>query len=186
VCNDGSGSRLGSYDMSTYPGSGPSSPEVKPLLLALVFILSTRWLTRLLELYCLEVEEEVSDLPILRVQAPLYRQGPSYSLASGCLATGSPVAVVLAWVPPSSGPRPKRRPLYKEPFSLDRHIWGICPRFASDPFVGKGLPGAVGGERAWLVSCWSPASVVLVGTLLPLIKRRLKVFVIFAGFGLQG
>jgi hypothetical protein len=66
MCNDGSGSRLGSYDMSMYPGSGPSTSEVKPLLPALVFILSTRWLTRLLELYCLEVEEKVFDLPILR------------------------------------------------------------------------------------------------------------------------
>jgi hypothetical protein len=74
-CNDGSGSRLGSYDTSTYPGSGPSSPEVKPLLPALVFILSTRWLTRLLELYCLEVEEEVSDLPIIRVRTPYIGRG---------------------------------------------------------------------------------------------------------------
>jgi hypothetical protein len=31
--------------------------------------------TRLLELYCLEVEEEEFDLPSLRVQAPLYRRG---------------------------------------------------------------------------------------------------------------
>jgi hypothetical protein len=84
MCNDGSGSRLGSYDTSTYPGSGPSSSEVKPLLHALVFILSTRWLTRLLEMYFLEVEEEVSDLPILRVHDPLYRRGPGYSLVSGC------------------------------------------------------------------------------------------------------
>jgi hypothetical protein len=51
--------------------------------------------------------------------------------------------------------------------------------------VGKGFACAVGGERAWLASCWSPASVVLVGTLLPLIKSRLKVFVTFAGSGLQ-
>jgi hypothetical protein len=118
MCNDGSGSRLGSYDTSTYPGSGPSTPEVKPLLPALVFILSTRWLTRLLELYCLEVEEEEFDLPTLRVQAPLYRQGPGYSLASGCPAAGSPMAAVLAWAPPSSGPLPGCRPLYKAPFPL--------------------------------------------------------------------
>jgi hypothetical protein len=84
VCNDGFGSRLGSYDTSTYPGSRPSTPEVKPLLPATLFILSTRWLIRLLELYYLEVEEEVFDLPTLRVQAPLYRQGPGYSLVSGC------------------------------------------------------------------------------------------------------
>jgi hypothetical protein len=58
MCNDGSGSRLGSYDTRMYPGTRPSTLEVKPLLPALLFILSTRWLTRLLELYCLEVEEE--------------------------------------------------------------------------------------------------------------------------------
>jgi hypothetical protein len=56
-----------------YLGLGPSTPEVTPLLLALLFILSTWWLTRLLELYCLEVEEEEFDPPTLRVQAPLYR-----------------------------------------------------------------------------------------------------------------
>jgi hypothetical protein len=65
--NDGSGSGLGSYTTSTYPGLGPSSPEVKPLLPALLFILCTRWLTRLLELYCLEVEEEEFDLSTIRV-----------------------------------------------------------------------------------------------------------------------
>jgi hypothetical protein len=37
------------------------------------------------------------------------------------------------------------------------------------------LLGAVGGGRAWLASLWSPASVDLVGTLQPLIKRWLKV-----------
>jgi hypothetical protein len=84
VCNDGSGSILGSYDTSMYPGFGPSTPEVKPLLPALLFILSTRCLTRLLELYCLEVEEEEFDLPILRDQAPLYRQGPGDSSVSSC------------------------------------------------------------------------------------------------------
>jgi hypothetical protein len=36
--------------------------------------------TRLLELYCLEVEEEEFDLPSLRVQAPLYRRGFGYRL----------------------------------------------------------------------------------------------------------
>jgi hypothetical protein len=141
-----------------YPGPGPSSPEVKPLLPVLVFILSTWWLTRLLELYCLEVEEEVFNLPILRVQAPLYRQGPGYSLATGCPTTVSPVAAVLAWVPPSSSPLPERRPLYKAPFPPDRHIRGICPRFASDPFMGNGL-----ARCGWWRS--SVASVTLVSGL---------------------
>jgi hypothetical protein len=38
--------------------------------------------TRLLELFGLEEEEEGSDLPSLRVQALLYRQGPSYGLGA--------------------------------------------------------------------------------------------------------
>jgi hypothetical protein len=54
----------------------------KTLRPALVFIISTRWLIALLELGCLEEEEEV-DPPILRVQAPLYRQGPGYKMLSG-------------------------------------------------------------------------------------------------------
>jgi uncharacterized protein (TIGR03382 family) len=122
-----------------YPGSGPSTPEVKPLLPALVFILSTWWLTMLLELYCLELEEEGFDPPTLRVQAPLYRWGPSYNMSSGCSAAGSPVAAALAWVSLSYVPLSGRRLLYKVPFPLDRHIQGICPRFASDPFMEEGL-----------------------------------------------
>jgi hypothetical protein len=126
--NDGSGSRLGSYDTSTYPGSGPSTPEVKPLLPALVFILSTWWLTRLLELYCLEVEEEVFYFPTLRVQAPLYRQGPGCSLViqlPGCR------------LPRGRGLGTGR--FIKRLFPLDRKIRGICPWSASDPFMEEGL-----------------------------------------------
>jgi hypothetical protein len=127
VCNDGFGSRLGSYDTSTYPGLGPSTPEVKALLPALLFILRTRWLTRLLELYCLEVEEEEFDPPTLRVQAPLYRQGPGYSLASGCRL---PRGYGLGWALPSSGPLPGRIPLYKADFPLrlaySEHMLLVC------------------------------------------------------------
>jgi hypothetical protein len=153
--------------MSTYPGSGPSSPEVKPLLPALVFILSTWWLTRFLELYCLEVEEEVSDLPILRVQAPLYRQGPGYSLASGCPAASSPVATVLAWALPSSAICLSAGRFIKRLFPLDQHIRGICPWSASDPFVVEGL-ARCGWWRPSMAnimlvsglyrSCWVPAT----------------------------
>jgi hypothetical protein len=119
--------------------------EVKPLLPALVFILSTRWLTMLLELCCLEEEEEGFDLPTLRVQAPLYRRGPGYSMLSGCPTTGFPVDAALVWVPLSSVPLPGHRLLYKAHFPLDRHIRDICPRFASDTFVDKGLARS---------SCW--------------------------------
>jgi hypothetical protein len=69
--------------MSVYPGPGPSTLEVTPLLPALLFILSTRWITRLLELYCLEVEEEEFDLPSLRVQTPLHRRGLVTGLVFG-------------------------------------------------------------------------------------------------------
>jgi hypothetical protein len=136
MCNDGSGSRLGRDDTSTYQGSRPSTPEVKPLLPALVFILSTRWLTRLLELYCLEVEEEVFDLPTLRVHAPLYRRGPGYSLV-GCPAAGSSVAAVWAWAPFPLALCLGAGRFIKRLFPLDRHIQVICPWSASDPFVDE-------------------------------------------------
>jgi hypothetical protein len=48
---------IGQWWHNTYPGSGPSSLEVKPLRTALVFIINTWWLTVLLELCCLEEEE---------------------------------------------------------------------------------------------------------------------------------
>jgi hypothetical protein len=99
-------------------------------------------------------------------------------MSSGCPAAGFPVATALAWVPLLSAPLSGHRILYKAPFPLDRHIQGICPQLASDPFMEKGLlgaVGAVGGDRAWLASLRSPAYVSLVRTLQPLIKRWLKV-----------
>jgi hypothetical protein len=45
------------WDTTVYPGSGPSTPEVKPLLLALFIIIFTE-ITMLLELFGLEEEEE--------------------------------------------------------------------------------------------------------------------------------
>jgi hypothetical protein len=163
MCNDGSGSRLGSYDTSTYPGSWPSSPEVKPLLLALVFILSTWWLTRLLELYCLEVEEEVYDLPILKIQAPLYRQGPGYSLASGCPAVGSLVAAVLAWAPSLPSPLPRCMPLYKAPFPLRLAYSRYMPLVGLGSFRGGGacLLRLMEAVRGWRHSGLWPLLILL-------------------------
>jgi hypothetical protein len=113
-----------------YLGSGPSTPEVTPLLPTLLFILSTWWLTRLIELYCLEIEEEEFNLPTLRVQAPLYRQGPGYSLVFGGPAAGSSMAAVLTWAPPSTGPLSGHRSLYKVPFPLgpvySEHMLPVC------------------------------------------------------------
>jgi hypothetical protein len=148
--------------MSTYPGSGPSTPKVKPLLPALLFILSTRWLTRLLELYCLEVEEEVFDLSILRAHAPLYRQGHGYSLVSGWPTAGSYMAAVLTWAPPSSSPLSGRRLLYKAPFPLgpaySEHMPLVCLR----SFRGGGACPLqlVDTERGWRHIGLRPLSIL--------------------------
>jgi hypothetical protein len=53
--------------------------EATPLLPALFLIIFTV-VTMLLELFGLEEKEEGSDLPSLRVQTPLYRQGSGYRL----------------------------------------------------------------------------------------------------------
>jgi hypothetical protein len=57
----------------------------------------------LLELFGLEVEEEDRIPPRLRVQAPLYRQGPGYRLgndSAGCRLLGGGVLSVIP--PPCS------------------------------------------------------------------------------------
>jgi hypothetical protein len=87
-------------DTSIYPGSGPSTPEVTPLLPALLSIIFTV-VTTLLELFGLEEEEEdESDLPRLRVQTPLYRQGSGYRLGGrlpGCRLLRGCVFAVILW-----------------------------------------------------------------------------------------
>jgi hypothetical protein len=58
----------------------------------------------LLELFGIEEEEEAQISPMLRVQAPLYRQGPGYRLGSdsaGCWLLGGGVLGVIFW--PCSG-----------------------------------------------------------------------------------
>jgi hypothetical protein len=87
-------------DTSVCPGSGPSTPEVTPLLPALFLIISTV-VTTLLKLFGLEEEEEDgSDLPRLRVQTPLYRQGFGYRLGGrlpGCRLLRGCVFGVILW-----------------------------------------------------------------------------------------
>jgi hypothetical protein len=81
-----------------YPGSGPSTPEVTPLLPAL-FLIIFKVVTTLLELFSLEEEEEGSDLPSLRVQTPLFRRGSGYRvrgrLPSYWLLHGHILGVIL-------------------------------------------------------------------------------------------
>jgi hypothetical protein len=110
----------------------------KPLLTALVCIPSTRRFTVILELYCLEEEEEGFDPPTLRVQAPYIGRG---LVTVCCPATRLPVP---PWLRPWHGsrfpsvPLPERMPLYKAPFPLDRHIWGICLWLCLGSFRGGG------------------------------------------------
>jgi hypothetical protein len=139
----------------------------------------------LLELYCPDEEEEGFDLPTLRVQAPLYRRWPGYSMSSDCPAAGFPMATALAWVPLFSVPLPGRRLLYKVPFPLDRHIRGICSRFVLDPFMEEGL-----ARCGWWRLC--VASVTPVSSLCrscrdpaTFNKASVKGFVVFAGSGLR-
>jgi hypothetical protein len=149
---------IGQWRHDTYPGSGPSSLEVKTLRPALVFIISTRWLTVLLELCCLEEEDEVFDPPILRVQAPLYRQGPGYKVSSGCPAAGFSVVVALAQVPLPSAPLPGRRLLYKVPLSPGPTYPGYMPPARLRSFRGEGvcLVRLVEAVRGWRHSGLQP------------------------------
>jgi hypothetical protein len=138
----------------------------------------------LFELCCLEEEEEGFDLPTLRVQALLYRREPSYSLLSDSPAASFPMVAVLAWVLLSSALclGVGRFIKHLSPWTGISRVYALSlPRILS---WRRGFLCVVGGGRAWLASRWSPASVNLVGTLLPLIKRRLEVFVVFAGSGL--
>jgi hypothetical protein len=82
-----------------YPGSGPSTPEVTPLLPAL-FLISPTVVTTLLKLFGLEEEEEGLDLPSLRVQTPLYRRGSGYRLGGrlpGCWLLRGRILGVILW-----------------------------------------------------------------------------------------
>jgi hypothetical protein len=100
--------------------------------------------------------------PTLRVQAPLYRQGPGYSLVSGCSDAGSHMAAVLAWAPPSSPLLLGRRLLYKAPFPLglaySEHMLPVC----LGSFCGGGacLLWLVEVERGWCHTGLRPLSIL--------------------------
>jgi hypothetical protein len=103
----------------------------------------------LLELCCLEEKEEEFDLPILRVQTPLYRQGPGYRLSSGCPVAGFSVAAALARVP--LPPLPGRRLLYKVSLSPRPAYPGYMPPARLGSFRGEGvcLVRLVEAVRGW-------------------------------------
>jgi hypothetical protein len=132
--------------------------------------------TRLLELYCLEVEEDKLDLPSLRVQAPLYRRGPGYRLGGrlpGCwLLRGRSLDVA----PPSSSSLSDACKFIKCLFPLDRHLRGISPLLCLGSFRGGGSCPLIGGCRAWPASRLNPASVDLVRVVPLLVKEPLEEF----------
>jgi hypothetical protein len=118
--------------------------------------------TRLLELYCLEEEEEELDLPSLRVQAPLYRRGPGYRLSvrlpGRWLLRGRSLDVGL----PSSGPLPDAGNFIKclSPWTGIFEAYALCS--ASDPFVEEGLARwLVEAERGWRHACLPLLSILL-------------------------
>jgi hypothetical protein len=79
-------------------------------------------------------------------------------LVSGCPATGSSVAAVLTWVPPSPGPLSGRRSLYKVPFPLGPASWEhMLPT----------MPRILSWRRVLPVGWWRPsvAGVTLVSYL---------------------
>jgi hypothetical protein len=74
------------------------------------------------------------DLPSLRVQTPLYRQGSGYKLGGWLLA---PPWLRLRRDPLAPSPR-LTVALYKVPFPPWTGIWeAYALPFASDPFMGK-------------------------------------------------
>jgi hypothetical protein len=161
---------------AVYPGSGPSTLEVTPLLPALFLILSTLWLQGSSSCFGLEEEEEGSDLPSLRVQAPLYKWGPGYRLGirlPGCrLLRGHG----LSMGPSSQTPLSNNGNFIKCLSPYDQHLRGICPMLCLRSFHGESSCPLIGGGRAWLASRLSPASVDLVGARLLLAKQPLEEF----------
>jgi hypothetical protein len=107
---------------------------------------------------CLEEEQEVFDLPILRVQAPLYSQGPGYRVSSGCPAIGFSVVVALAWVSLPPAPLPGRKLLYKVPLSPGPAYPGYMPPARLGSFRGDGvcLVRLVEATRGWRHSGLQP------------------------------
>jgi hypothetical protein len=116
----------------------------------------------LLELCCQVEEEELFNPPILRVQPPLYRQGPGYKVSSGCPAVGFSVAAALAWVPLPSAPLLGRRLLYKVPLSPGPAYLGYMPPACLGSFRGEGicLVRLVEVVRGWRHSGIQPLSLL--------------------------
>jgi hypothetical protein len=166
VVTMGSARDYANGDTSVTQVQGPCGGGKTPTscLLSIIFTV----VTTLLELFGLEEEEQDgSDLPRLRVQTPLYRQGSGYRLGG--------------WLPAPPWLRLRRDPLAPSDDShfikwlspLDRHLGGICPPFCLGFFHGENSCSLIGQARAWLASPPSFASVKLVGARLLSAKQPL-------------
>jgi hypothetical protein len=98
--DDGSGSGLRQRRHLGYPGLGPSTPQVKPLLPA-CFLLSSQWLQRSSSCSSRGGRRWIGS-PRLRVQTPLYRQGSGYILGGRLPAPRGCIFGMIFW--PSSVP----------------------------------------------------------------------------------
>jgi hypothetical protein len=84
--DDGSGSGLCQWRHLGYPGLGPSTPEIKPLL-PVCFLLALQWLQCSSSCSSSGGRRRRIRSPRLRVQTPLYRRGSGYRLGGwlpGC------------------------------------------------------------------------------------------------------
>jgi hypothetical protein len=98
--DDGYGSGLCQRRHLGYPGLGPSTREVKPLLPA-CFLLASQWLQCSSSCSSGGGRRRRIRSPRLRVQTPLYRRGSSYRLGGRLPGCRLPAAVTSA---SSSGP----------------------------------------------------------------------------------
>jgi hypothetical protein len=90
--------QLGHHGLPKFRALHAGGNTILPALFLIIFTV----VTTLLELFGPEEEEEGSDLPSLRVQTPLYRQGSGYRLGGrlpGCWLLRGYGLDVIRWPP---------------------------------------------------------------------------------------
>jgi hypothetical protein len=141
--------------------------------------------TMLLELCCLEEEEQEIHPPTLRVQAPLYRQGPGYKISSSCLAADFSMVAVLARAPLSLAPLSWCRLLYKAIMSPGPTYPHHMPPASLGSFRWRQLYlGQLVATTLWMASprSWASGDPCLVPA--DFYKASVRDLVVIAGLGL--